>query len=121
MIKEINQKTIRVKYVRVLEKFVKRTIALLKHPEFDFELFIRLTIKNYIVVEETESIRLDSEYYKRLLNYAQSILNTLENHTKDFKEEQQLLLKEANLLHKEKNRTNYKKDKHKYKKFNDGY
>ncbi len=121
MIKEINQKTIRVKYVRVLEKFVQRTIALLKHPEFDFILFKKLTISNYEFVKKTESIRLDSEYLKRLQNYAQSILNTLDNHSKDFKEEQQLLLKEANLLHKEKNRTSYKKDKHKHKKFNDGY
>lgn len=116
-----NQKTIRLKYVRVLEKFVKRTIALLKHPSFDFELFKTLTIKNYEFVSQVESIRLDSEYLKRLQQYAQHILNTLDNHTKDFQEEQQFLLKEANLLHKEKNRTNYKKDKHKNKKFNDGY
>ena len=121
MTKENNQKIIRVKYVRVLEKFVQRSIALLKHPEFDFVLFIRLTISNYEFVEKTESIRLDSEYLKRLQSFVQTILNTISSHSKDFKEEQQLLLKEANLLHKEKNRTNYKKDKHKKKKFYDGY
>ncbi|MCK5111794.1 MAG: hypothetical protein KAQ94_09765 [Arcobacteraceae bacterium] len=116
-----NQKILRLKYVRVLEKFVKRTIALLKHPEFDYVLFKELTFANYEFVQKLEAIRLDSEYLKKLQEYSQIILNTIANHSKDFKDEQQFLLKEANLLHKEKNKNNYKKDKHKKKKFNDGY
>ena len=115
------QKAIRLKYVRVLEKFVKRTIALLKHPEFNFEVFKKQTIVNYEFVKNVETVRLDSEYLKKLKEYSQTILNTLEHHSKDFQEEHQLLLKEANLLHKEKNKNNYKKDKHTKKKFNDGY
>ncbi len=119
--KKINDKTIRLKYVRVLEKFAQRTIALLKHPKFDFEIFKVQTIKNYVFVQEAEIIRLDSEYLKKLISYTQMIINTIDYHSKTFEEEQQLLLKEANQLHKEKNRTSYKKDKHTKKKFYDGY
>ncbi len=116
-----NQKILRLKYVRVLEKFVKRTIALLKHPEFDYVLFKKLTLANYEFVEKLEVVRLDSEYLKKLQEYSKIILNTIANHGKDFKDEQQFLLKEANLLHKEKNKNNYKKDKYNKKKFYDEY
>ncbi len=119
--KKLNDKTIRLKYVRVLEKFVKRTIALLKHPKFDFEIFKVQTIKNYEFVTQVEIIRLDSEYLKKLQDYSKMIIYAISCHSKSFEKEQQLLLKEANLLNKEKNKTNYKKDKHTKKKFNDGY
>ncbi len=119
--KKQNDKNIRLKYVRVLEKFIKRTIALLKHPQFDFNIFKQQTIKNYEFVAQTESIRLDSEYLKKLIAYSQTILNTIEYHSETFKKEKELLLKEANLLHKEKNKSTYKKDKHTKKKFYDGY
>jgi len=118
---KINDKTKRLQYVRVLEKFVKCSIALLKHPKFDFEIFKIQTIKNYEFVQKIEPIRLDSEYLKKLISYSLMIINTTKNHSKDFKKEQQFLLKEANLLHKEKNKNTYKKDKHTKKKFNDGY
>jgi len=119
--KKQNDKTIRLKYVRVLEKFATKTISILKHPKFDFVIYKKQTNKNYELVELTKSIRLDSQYLQKLQDFTQLILNTLDNHSKDFQSEQQLLLKEANLLHKEKNRSNYKKDKHSKKKFNDGY
>ncbi|RLA73591.1 MAG: hypothetical protein DRG78_22290 [Epsilonproteobacteria bacterium] len=118
---KVNEKTLRLKYVRVLEKFAQRSIALLKHPQFDFNLFIIQTKKNYILVEQAQSIRLDSEYLKKLIVYINTIMNTVEYHSETFEEEQQLLLKESNLLHKEKNKNSYKKDKHTKKKFYDGY
>ncbi len=119
--KKQNDKTIRMKYVRALEKFVQRTISILKHPKFDFEIYKKQTNKNYEFVELTQSIRLDSQYLKKLLEFTQLIINTIDNHSYDFTKEQQLLLKEANLLHKEKNKSSYKKDKHSKKKFHDGY
>ncbi|VAY87363.1 FIG00388440: hypothetical protein [hydrothermal vent metagenome] len=121
MAKIINEKTIRLQYIRVLEKFVKRTIILLKHHSFDHEIFKAKTLKNYEFVSKVQVVRLDSGYMKKLLAYTQTILNTLNSHNKTFKNEQQFLLKEANLLQKEKNKTNYKKDKHVKKRFNDGY
>ncbi len=116
-----NEKILRFKYIRVLEKFVKRTIALLKDKDFDFEIFKEKIIKNFEEIEKVEAVRLDSQYMIKLRDYAQITLNTIDNHSVDFEEEKQLLLKEANLLHKEKNKSNYKKDKHKKKSFNDGY
>jgi succinylglutamate desuccinylase len=116
-----NDKIIRLKYVRVLEKFVTKTISILKHPEFDLIIYKKQTNKNYKFIELTKSIRLDSQYLQKLQDFIQLILNTLDNHSKDFKLEQQLLLKEVNLLHKEKNKSNYKKEKYSKKKFIDGY
>ncbi len=118
---KVNEKTLRLKYVRVLEKFAQRSIALLKHPQFDFNIFIIQTKKNYTFVEQAAAIRLDSEYLKKLISYTNIIMNAVEYHSKTFEDEQQLLLKEANLLHKEKNKSSYKKDKHTKKKFYDGY
>ncbi|MEA1914237.1 MAG: hypothetical protein U9N30_02875 [Campylobacterota bacterium] len=116
-----NEKILRQKYVRVLEKFVKRAINLLKHPEFDFEVFKKQSTKFYAEVSKVEKIRLNNGYLKKLEEYSGHILNTLEYHSEDFKEEHEFLLKEANLLHKEKNKASYKKDKYKSKSFNDGY
>ena len=118
---KINDKTIRLKYVRVLEKFAQRSIALLKHPQFDFNLFITQSIKNHKFIEDATPIRLDSEYLKKLIVYCEMVMLKVYNHTKTFEEEQQFLLKESNLLHKEKNKSSYKKDKHTKKKFYDGY
>ena len=42
----INEKQ-RIRYIRVVEKFLTRTIALLKLENFDKELFIKRTVKNY--------------------------------------------------------------------------
>ncbi len=116
-----SEKILRQKYVRVLEKFVKRVINLLKHPKFDFEVFKKQCYKFYEDVEKVEKIRLNNGYLNKLEAYSVHILNSLENHSKTFEDEKDFLLKEANLLHKEKNRNNYKKDKHKSKSFNDGY
>ncbi len=119
--KKPNERALRFKYIRVLEKFVKRIIALVKHDDFDYEIFKKKIIENYKFIKDVESIRLDSEYMKKLKNYAQITLDMIDNHSEDFEKEKQLLLKEANLLHKEKNKTNYKKDKHIKKSFTDGY
>ncbi len=69
----------------------------------------------------TKEVRLNSEYFQKLIEFKNLVLNTTLKEIDDFSEVQEYLLKEANLLHKEKNRSSYKKDKHKSKKFNDGY
>ena len=46
MIYEVNEKQLRIKYIRVLEKFFTRTISLLKLENFDKELFLKRTSKN---------------------------------------------------------------------------
>ena len=117
----MNEKALRLKYIRVLEKFVKRSISLLKSDDFDFEAFKEKVIGYYEEVKNAKEVRLDSQYMQKLKAYIGHILNSIENHTEDFQEEREMLLKEANLLHKEKNKTVYKKEKHKHSKFNDGY
>ena len=116
-----NEKTLRLKYIRILEKFTSRAISLLKHPQFDFEIFKTNIEKYYKEIQKIDAIRLDSEYHKKLQDYVNLTLQCTANHSKTFEDEQQQLLKEANLLHKEKNKTSYKKDKHKKKNFQDGY
>lgn len=116
-----NEKTLRLKYIRILEKFTSRSISLLKHPKFDFEIFKTNIEKYYLEITKVKAIRLDSQYHSRLQEYVNLTLQKIENHSKTFEEEQQFLLKEANLLHKEKNKTNYKKDKHRKKNFYDGH
>ncbi len=121
MQREINEKTIRLRYIRLLEKFNKKAITLLKYDNFDLELYKKATIKAYEELKKAQTCDLYSEYPVAVKNLAQIILNTLTNHSKDFEEEKATILKQANLLEKLKNNNRYKKDKHKKKKFNDGY
>ncbi len=116
-----NDKTIRLRYIRVLEKFLTRTISLIKKDNFDLDLYKKAVEKNYQELKKTPSIELYNEYPKALKSTVQYILDTLQDHTKDFANEKNCILKNANLLEKLKNNNRYKKDKHKKRKFNDGY
>jgi len=118
---EINEKTKRLRYIRVLEKFNTKAIGLLKYDNFDIELFKKAVLKSYQELKKTPSLPLYSEYPLKLQFLSQLILNSIENHSKDFENERKNILKESNLLAKLKNSNKYKKDKHKNKKFNDGY
>lgn len=117
----MNEKALRLKYIRVLEKFLSRTIAILKNEKFDLELFINTVNKNYEDIKKAEEVRLTSTYLMKLKDYINLTLRLTQTYEGDFLEERETLLKEANLLHKEKNKTSYKKDKHKKHKFYDGY
>lgn len=118
----INEKNIRLKYTRALEKFVRSNISYLKEPEFQFDIFQKRVKRTFEILKKVEPIRLDSAYPVALENYANLLLSILQELSEEEKTLiKQNLLKEANLLHKEKNKTRYKKEKHKTKKFNDGY
>lgn len=121
MQKVVNEKTIRLRYIRVLEKFVTKTISLLKYDNFDIELFKKATLKGFQDLQKAKSCDLYSEYPVALRDLVNYIIGTIENHSKDFENEKAAILKQANLLDKLKNNNRYKKDKHKNKKFNDGY
>lgn len=120
----INEKDVRLKYTRGLEKFVRSNISYLKDPTFDFDIFQKRVKRTFEILKKIPSIRLNSSYPIALENYVNLVLSVL--HVEELQEEekkelQNKLLKEANLLHKEKNKTQYKKDKHKKSSFNDGY
>lgn len=117
----IHEKQLRIRYIRVLEKFFTRTVSLLKLENFDTDLFIERTKKNYEDIGRVKVVELNSNYLVDLKAFINKTLMYLDHHSDDFKEERETLLRDANTLQKEKNKKNYKKDKHKNSKYNDGY
>ena len=121
MIREINEKTIRLRFIRLLEKFNTKAIVLLKYDNFDLELYKKATLRSYGVLEKAKSCDLYSQYTIALKDLSQTIIDSITNHSKTFEDEKATILKKSNLLEKLKNNNRYKKDKHKNQKFNDGY
>ncbi len=117
----MHEKQLRIRYIRVLEKFFTRTISLLKLENFDKELFRERTLKNYEDLKRVKAVPLDSNYLRSLIAFINKTLSYIENSSDNFEDERDTLLKDANLLQKEKNKSSYKKDKHKKSKFDDGY
>ncbi len=117
----MHEKQLRIRYIRVLEKFFTRTVSLLKLENFDHELFKERTLKNYEDMQRTKAMDLHSNYLTDLKRFVDLTLSYVNNHSESFENERNTLLKEANLLQKEKKKNSYKKDKHKSKKFDDGY
>ena len=117
----MHDKQLRIRYIRVLEKFFTRTVSLLKLGNFDHNLFKERTLKNHEEMNKTKVMEVHSPYLTSLKRFVETTLNNIRNHSKDFESEREGLLKEANLLLKDRNRNNYRKDKHKKKKFDDGY
>ncbi|RXK07933.1 hypothetical protein [Halarcobacter bivalviorum] len=118
----MHEKQLRVRYIRVLEKFFTRTVSLLKLENFDKNLFKERILKNYEDIKRVKAVDLNSQYLTNLIAFINRTLQSLESSTdEDFENVRATLLKEANLLQKEKKRSTYKKDKHKNSKFDDGY
>ncbi len=117
----MHDKQLRIRYIRVLEKFFTRTVSLLKLENFNTELFKERTLRNFEDIKKVKAVDLNSKYLTDLIAFINKTLSYLENHTESFENERNTLLKEANLLQKERNRNTYKKDKHKNSKFDDGY
>lgn len=119
--KRNKRKTIRLRFIRLLEKFNTKAITLLKYDNFDLELYKKAMLRSYEDLKKIEALDLYQEYPVQLKNLAQLILNNLDSHSKTYEDERKAILKESNLLYKLKNNNRYKKDKHKNKKFTDGY
>lgn len=117
----MHEKQLRIRYIRVLEKFFTRTVSLLKIENFDYEKFKEKTLKNYNDIKRVKKVDLNSPYYTILLSFINKTLSYLENHSQNFEKEKEILLKDANLLQKEKNKNSYSKEKHKKRTFYDGY
>lgn len=117
----IHEKQLRIRYIRVLEKFFTRTVSLLKLEDFNPELFKERTLKNFEDTKRVKKVDLTSPYLISLKKFIDMTLQYVAHSSESFEEERSRLLKEANLLQKEKNQNSYKKDKHKHKKFDDGY
>lgn len=117
----MHDKAKRIKYIRVLEKFFKRNLSLLRLENFNFDLYKQRTLKNFEELQKSEAVALNSNYLAGLKRHIDSVIYFVHHPDTDLEEQKQNLLKEANLLLKDKNQSNYKKDKHKNQKFDDGY
>jgi len=118
---EVNEKTKRLRYIRILEKFTTKAVGLLKYDSFDLELYKKAMLRSFEDLKKIEALDLYQEYPVKLRNLAQLIINKIDSHSKNYEDEKKEILKESNLLYKLKNNNRYKKDKHKNKKFTDGY
>jgi hypothetical protein len=117
----MHEKQVRIRYIRVLEKFFTRTVSLLKLESFEVELFKERTLKNYKDLKRVDEVELHSPYLSSLTEFKNKTLQYIQSHTDTFEDERSTLLKDANLIQKEKKKKAYNKDKHKKHKFNDGY
>lgn len=118
---ELSEKQLRIRYIRLVEKFLTRTLTLLKLENFDKDIFIKRTLKNFEELSKTPKVDLHSKYYTNLDNFISKTLEYVKNPNEDFSTQRTSLLKEANLLQKEKNKSTYKKEKHKKDRFDYGY
>lgn len=100
---KIDEKTLRVKYLRALEKICKCSYFGFKKENFDKEKFQERMEKNKKIVEKCEAVNLNSSYNKSLENFV--------NHCLDFSKQKEELLSLANALDKLKK--GEKKEKHK--------
>lgn len=102
--KKNEEKALRVKYLRKLEKFFKAAIGTLKKENFDKIKFQERMLKNAKFVEKNCAVNLNSNYAKNLEFFLKACL--------DFSKEKNELLNLANALDKEKKQSQ-KKEKHK--------
>jgi hypothetical protein len=110
-------RALRVKHMRLLEKFLRSSATILKLENFNYELFKTRSKKIYTLIQNLKEIRVDSSHLKSLKNFTELTMRTLENENLKIEEKRNLLLKEVNLIDKNKNRSIYKKDKHKKDKY----
>lgn len=117
----MNEKQLRIRYIRVLERFLTKTVSLLKSENFDKELFKEKILKNYEDISRVKAVVLYSSYYIQVQNFIDKTMAFLDEPSISFESERLILLKDANLLQKDKKKNTYSKEKHKKQKFDDGY
>ncbi len=112
------EETQRLKYVRVLERFVRSVIGyLVKEDECDFEGLQARVAKQYEFLKKVEPVYLYKEEFQFVERMVQTLLNAADSECEDFKKLREDLLHQSNIIHKNKNQKRYKKDKHSKKKF----
>lgn len=89
---KINEKALRVKYLRTLEKFANAAISALKREDFDEAKFQERMQKNEKFFQKCEAVVLNSAYSKALENFVNVCL--------DFSKQKKELLSLANALDK---------------------
>ena len=109
----------RQKQVRFLERFLKKTTNMLKHPDVTKETFQKRIDKLIVEMEKLpHKVELQSSAYKELGRLIQYIINQSNSETK-IEDIRANIFYETNQLEKNRNNNRYKKDK--YKNFDDGW
>ena len=85
----MHEKQLRIRYIRVLEKFFTRTVSLLKLENFDHELFKQRTLKNYDEMNKTKVMEVHSPYLTSLKRFVDLTLSYIKNHSKSFESERE--------------------------------
>lgn len=99
-----NEKALRVKYLRNLQKFASAAICALKKEDFNLQKFQERMLKNQAFFDKSPPTSLNATYAKNLENFVNVCL--------DFSKSKEELLNLANALDKQKNQSE-KKQKHK--------
>lgn len=102
---KIDEKILRIKYIRNLDKFFNSAIAILKKDNFDKKLFEDRMLKNIKIFDKNKAVALNSTLAKAMEDFVNDCLN--------FNLSKNELLNKANNIDKLKN----KKHKDKYKKY----
>ena len=98
-----DEKSLRVKYLRRLQKFANSAICALKKENFNPQKFQEKMLKNQAFFEKSPAVRLYAGYARNLEHFVGACL--------DFSKSKEELLSLANTLDKQKNQN--KKQKHK--------
>lgn len=102
-----DEKALRIRYLRNLDKFFNAAMSALKKEDFNSELFKERMLKNAKIFDKSPAVSLNSSSSKELENFVNACL--------DFTLSKEELLAKANALDKLKKAQTYKKDKHKNK------
>jgi len=108
----------RQKQVRMLERFVKKTTNMLKHPDVSKESFASRVEKLLIELHKLPEVDLQSNAHKELKNVVDYIVSQSTSKHK-MEEIRDNIYYQLNQREKNRNNARYKKDK--YKNFNDGW
>ncbi|MDX1809466.1 MAG: hypothetical protein R3331_07990 [Sulfurospirillaceae bacterium] len=116
---KFSEKALRVKYMRLLEKFLKSCENILKLENFNYILFEKKITKIYTQIQDLKDLRLDSTYLNSLKSFTDLVIRVLNNENMSKEEKRILLLKEVNQICKQKKGSTYKREKHKNEKYDD--
>ncbi len=111
--------SLRVKYIRILQRFLKSVVAYLSKTEkVTYEHFIKKIDNNLRYLKKTQEIKLYKGEFSELEALVKLIISykSIPTNINEIKDE---ILYRANHLEKSKNIKKYKKDKHKNSKFKD--
>ncbi len=110
----------RLKYVRVLERFVRSVMGyLVKEDDITFGGFKGKVTKQGRLVDVTPKEELYKEEMVMLEQFVQKLRDAAAGECEDFAKLREELLYQSNQMQKQKNRRKYKKDKHQNKKFDE--